>query len=388
MTADTAASIARVLLATVVGVLPVFLLGSLSVLIAQDLPLDGQRLGLVAATFWTTSTLFSWLAGQSADRIGPAWALGIGTMLSATAAGGIAASDGLGSLLASMAVGGVGNAFVVPGCNLAVARSLPSRRQGTAFGLKQAAVSSGVLVAGMLLPAAVAVGGWRPAFVMAGAVAVVSAGAMIRWRWRRRANTATGWSAGTVSMPRRGMVLLALATGMASATNTSLTTFCVISAVDGGRDATAAGALLSTGAALGIAAGLAIGRWADRAGGPGLREISALLALGALGFALLAWPTSPVTMLAGTILAFGAGWGWTGLYHLAVVRLRPRAPRPRRAPRRRRCSWAPSSGPWGFGTLASMTSFRMAWLAAGAWLLIAALGVHLTTPLLIYGEPE
>jgi hypothetical protein len=146
-----------------------------------------------------------------------------------------------------------------------VARSLPSRRQGTAFGLKQAAVSSGVLVAGMLLPAAVAVGGWRPAFVMAGAVAVVSAGAMIRWRWR--ANTATGWSAGTVSMPRRGMLLLALATGMASATNTSLTTFYIISAVDGGRDATAAGALLSTGAALGIAARLAIGRWADRAVG-------------------------------------------------------------------------------------------------------------------------
>jgi MFS family permease len=184
------------------------------------------------------------------------------------------------------------------------------------------------------------------------------------------------------------MLLLALATGCASATNTSLTTFYVISAVDGGRDATAAGALLSTGAALGIAARLAIGRWADRAGGPGLREMSFLLALGALGFALLAWPTSPVTMLAGTILAFGAGWGWTGLYHLAVVRLRPRAPAAASGAASTGLFLGSIVGPLGFGTLASTTSFRMAWLAAGAWLLIAALGVHLTTPLLIYGEPE
>jgi hypothetical protein len=116
--------------------------------------------------------------------------------------------------------------------------------------------------------------------------------------------------------------------------------------------------------------------------------MSFLLALGALGFALLAWPTSPVTMLAGTILAFGAGWGWTGLYHLAVVRLRPRAPAAASGAASTGLFLGSIVGPLGFGTLASTTSFRMAWLAAGAWLLIAALGVHLTTPLLIYGEPE
>jgi hypothetical protein len=54
--------------------------------------------------------------------------------------------------------------------------------------------------------------------------------------------------------------------------------------------------------------------------------MSILLVLGAFGFSLLAWPAAPVTMLAGTILAFGAGWGWTDLYHLAVVRLRPHTP--------------------------------------------------------------
>ena len=170
MTGDTAGSMARVLLATVVGVMPVFLLGSLSVLIAQDLPLDEQRLGLVASTFWAASALFSWPAGHLADRVGPAWALGIGALLSATAVGGIATSGDLGPLVALMVVGGAGNALIVPGCNLAVVRSLPPGRQGTAFGFKQAALSSGVLVAGILLPVAAAIGGWRNAFVGVGAV--------------------------------------------------------------------------------------------------------------------------------------------------------------------------------------------------------------------------
>ena len=44
------------------------------------------------------------------------------------------------------------------------------------------------------------------------------------------------------------------------------------------------------------------------------------------GVTRVAWPASAMTLLAGTALAFGAGWGWTGLYHLAIVRLRPHAP--------------------------------------------------------------
>jgi hypothetical protein len=114
--------------------------------------------------------------------------------------------------------------------------------------------------------------------------------------------------------------------------------------------------------------------------------MSILLALGALGFALLAWPASPVTMVVGTIMAFGAGWGWTGLFHLAVVRLRPRAPAAASGAASTALFLGSIVGPAGFGTLASMTSFRLAWIVAGAWLLVAALGVHLAGQLLVDGS--
>jgi predicted MFS family arabinose efflux permease len=377
MTGRTAGIMFRVLGATVIGVLPVFLIGSLSVLIAQDLPLNVQRLGVVAAAFWAAAALLSWPAGHLADRVGPPWALGAGAMLSATAAVGVATSGGLGPLLASVVVGGAGNALIVPGCNLAVARCLAPQRQGTAFGFKQAAVSSSVFMAGIGLPIAVAIGGWRAAFVGAGVLAVLCAGAMIRWQCVA-ASPARTQPMDSFTLPRRGLFLLAAAAGMASATNTSLTAFFVVSAVEGGRDVKAAGALLSIGATLGIAARLALGGRADRNAGPGLREISILLLLGAPGFALLAWPASSMTLLAGTALAFGAGWGWTGLYHLAIIRLSPHAPAAATGAASTALFLGAIMGPWGFGTLASATSFRLAWFASGAWLLVAALGVHLT----------
>jgi MFS family permease len=388
MTRRSIATMSRVLAATVIGVLPVFLLGSLSVLMIRDLPLNAGRLGFIAAVFWASSAICSWPAGRVTDRVGPAWAMGAGMALSAAGAAGVATSHGLVPLAVSMVVGGAGNAIAVPGCNLAVARCLPLHRQGLAFGFKQAAVSSGGFVAGVAVPLAVALGGWRAAFAGAAALALLCAGFMIRWRCIAQRYDRDQPPAASFSLPRRGMLLLAITAGMASATNTTLTAFFVASAVDGGRDARVAGTLLSVGAALGIAARLALGRRADRTVGPGLREMSLQLLLGAPGFALLAWPGSSLAMFFGTILAFGAGWGWTGLYHLAIIRLRPNAPAAATGAASTALFVGAVIGPWGFGTLASATSYRLAWLIAGGWLLLAGLGVQLATRLITYELQE
>jgi predicted MFS family arabinose efflux permease len=388
MTRRSISTMLRVLAATVVGVLPVFLVGSLSVLMAQDLLLNAGRLGLIAAIFWAASALCSWPAGRLADRVGPAWALGAGVALSATGAAGVATSRGLAPLAVSMAAGGAGNALVVPGCNLAVARCLPLRRQGIAFGFKQAAVSSGVFVAGVAVPVATAVDSWRTAFTGAAVLAVLCAAVMIRWRCSALQHDGNQPSAASFTLPRHGMLLLAITAAMASATNTALTAFFVASAVEGGRDARVAGTILSIGAALGIAGRLALGRRADRRVGTGLREMSLLLLLGAPGFALLAWPASSLAMFLGTILAFGAGWGWTGLYHLAIIRLRPHAPAAATGAATTALFVGAVAGPWGFGTFASATSYQLAWLTAGAWLLLAGLGAHVVTRLTIHETQE
>ena len=57
----------------------------------------------------------------------------------------------------------------------------------------------------------------------------------------------------------------------------------------------------------------------------GLRSVAALLVLGAAGVAMLTTGIPSLVVL-GTMLGFGAGWGWAGLFNLLVVRRYPSAP--------------------------------------------------------------
>ena len=51
----------------------------------------------------------------------------------------------------------------------------------------------------------------------------------------------------------------------------------------------------------------------------GSRTVARLVRVGTLGFVLLASADSPLAFGVGAVLAFGAGWGWTGVFDLAVV---------------------------------------------------------------------
>lgn len=444
--AGAAALLGQVLAATVIGVLPIYLLGSLSVFIDVGRPLTAGRLGEVSAVFWAASAVSSWPAGLLAERVGALRGLALGMAVTALAAVVAADAHTLGTLALAMACAGAGNALVVPACNLALAGGLPRDRQGTAFGLKQAAISSGVLAAGLAVPAAAAVGGWREAFLAAAVLAVLCAGAAAyRAGARPRPGVGSGGGRGQgdrgdagsaaghgrnagagraghgggvglgvglgagaghgdgdrsrgprpapepapalapVRTPVSGLLVLAVAAGMASATNTTLTAFFVSSAVRNGRDPRTAGLLLGTGALLGIAGRLVMGRKADRREGNGLADIRLMLLLGAPGFALLAFPSFAPALLAGTVLAFGAGWGWTGLYHLAVVRLRPHAPAAATGATQTGLFLGGLAGPWIFGAVAT-ASYAIAWLAAGGWLLLAAFGVHTAIRLMPDGD--
>lgn len=381
----TATLLGQVLAATVVGVMPVYLLGSLAVAIDLGRPLTAGRLGAVTAVFWASSAACSWPAGRLAQRVGALRGLAVGMAVTGAATLGAAVSGGLVTFGLCMALGGAGNAFVVPACNLALARGLPYDRQGTAFGLKQAAISSGALAAGLAVPATTLTGGWRGMFLVTAGLAACCAGAAVRGARFASAPDPEAAPAGAGTASSTAFLVLAVAAAMGSATNTTLTAFFVSSAVKDGRDPKSAGLLLGVGAALGIGGRLVMGRRADRRPGTGLPDIRFLLLLGAPGFMLLAFPASTPALLAGTALAFGAGWGWTGLYHMAVVRLRPHAPAAATGATQTGMFLGGLVGPWLFGMVAG-ASYRLAWTAAGIWLLLAALGVHTAARLLPAGD--
>ena len=115
-------------------------------------------------------------------------------------------------------------------------------------------------------------------------------------------------------------MLTAIGAALATAGPSALGAYLVASAVDVGIAEGTAGLLAAVGSALSLAVRLI----ARRAGRPPPRLRvqhggRVLLAAGSAGFALLASRRGRRSFVAGALLAFTLGWGWPGLFNLAVV---------------------------------------------------------------------
>ena len=121
------------------------------------------------------------------------------------------------------------------------------------------------------------------------------------------------------------LVLLAIGIGLGSTAATPLGAFIVESAVAAGIEPGRAGLLLALGSAVGITVRMLFGYLADGIGGGRLRLVAGMLGAGTIGFVLLATRMDSL-LVVGTVLAFGAGWGWPGLFNFAIVKTNPGAP--------------------------------------------------------------
>lgn len=105
-----------------------------------------------------------------------------------------------------------------------------------------------------------------------------------------------------------------------------------------------------------------------------------MLAIGSLGYLMLA-SGDGVLVVPGALIAFGAGWGWPGMFNFAVVHQHRSAPATATGFTQMGVYLGAALGPIMFGLLAEVYSFQLAWscvavvslLAAGTMLLNAAL---------------
>ena len=103
----------------------------------------------------------------------------------------------------------------------------------------------------------------------------------------------------------------------------------------------------------------------------GFGMVVALLTVGSLGFGLLA--TGAVApFVAGALLAFALGWGWPGLFNLAVVELNRHAPGAATGVTQTGIYVGAAAGPAGFGLVQSEAGYAVAWAIAGVLVLLAA----------------
>jgi MFS family permease len=364
--ASMSASVAAVAL----SVLPVYLLGGLTVFIAEDLHYGVVGLGAAASAFYAASAVASIPAGRVAHRLGAERSLVLGVSLAAASLLAIAlVVHSWWSLTVALVVGGVATALVQPAASALVARDQPTARHGLSFGLLQTAVPVATLAAGLAVPVIGLTWGWRWAYGLLALAAIPIIGFGLRRaprRQERRANPPTP------SRPIRGaaIVLLTLAGACAAAPANALGTYYVQSAVDAGIPKSDAGLWLVAGSAVGIFARLLWGWMIDRRGADPRMWIAALMLSGGVGFVLLSITHTAPVLFAATALTFGAGWAWKGLYNLAAIRHDPDQPSAAVGIAQFGVYVGSVLGPIGFGVLLAHSSYATAWAAAGATCLL------------------
>lgn len=351
------------------AVLPVFLTGGLAVQMRADLGFGRGSLGVAVSAFFLTSALASAVLGRVVERMGARRGMRAATGLSALSLLGIGAlAHSWPVLVGFLVVGGLGNAAANPATHLLLATAIRRRRQGLAFGVKQAAIPAATLLGGLATPLVAISVGWRWGFVGAAALTAGVALALARASDAGRVRTRTA-----PRLPRAAPLLLpAVGVGLGSASAVSLGAFLVDAAVDAGMREAAAGLLLALGSAAGVGARVLAGWAADRHAASGLHSVAAMLALGATGFAMLATGQVGWPLVLGTVLGFAAGWGWPGVFNFAIVREYREAPAAATGITQTGAYTGSAAGPLAFGLVAQHGSYTVAWLGSTVLALASA----------------
>lgn len=364
--------------ANVLGTIPMFLLGAVYVFLRDEFGIDRSTLGVLTATYPAAVAVAAIPGGHLVNRIGARSVLvgGMGLIVAATL--GLATlTQSSGTIMAFMLLGGLAQGGCAPATDVAVGEAVASRRQGIAYGMKQAAIPLGALLAGLSIPVIAVPFGWRWVFVLDAlfgiAVVIVVARAPISGRRvataRARQPRAGTWTRSPI------LLLVAAGCGLGTAAGTAGSIFLVDSGVDAGLSAGVSGLLLGVAGGSGILGRLLSGWWVDRRQGNGLRGAALMLAGGASGYLLIATAELALFVPA-ALVAFGAGWGWGGLSRYGTLRIHSAAPGSAMGLLNAGIATGGVLGPIVFGHVAE-TGFTAAWLLAGLVCGIGALFVGL-----------
>ncbi len=364
--------ISRAIAVATAGVLPAFLAGGLSVQITSELGFGAAYLGLAVAIFFASAALASVVMGRFVERVGSHMGMRLAAATSALSLLGVALlARSWTGLALCLVLGGLANAMAHPSANLSLAREVPENRQGLSFGIKQASIPTATLLAGLAVPTIAATLGWRWAFV-GGAVLAVAISLAVPREDPVPAPKPKGERNGDARFG--ALALLALGIGLGSTAATPLGAFLVGSSVESGIRVGTAGLLLALGSAVSILIRIVFGYLADGMSGGRLRLVAGMLAVGILGFALLS-TGAPWAIVVGTLLAFGAGWGWPGLFNFAVVHSSPGAPAAATGITQTGASGGAALGPLIFGFVVEATSYSTAWMVCGGISLAALVAI-------------
>ena len=359
---------ARLGLAVATGaasVLPGFLVGVLALQISADLDVRVETVAAGVTVFFLAGALGAGWGGRFADHIGALRAMRRCVFVSAASLAAAALAPSLVTLFGLLAVAGVANSVTQPAINLFVAEQIAPDRQGLGFGIKQSGIPAAILVSGLALPVLALPLGWRATLALCALIPLAVGLALPR---RGPAHVSRRTSS---RRPSRALLFTALGAALGTAGPSALGAYLVASAVDVGIDEGTAGLLAALGSGLSLATRVSLGARADRQRDYGLAVVVVLLAAGSAGFALMASDAAGVFVL-GALVAFTLGWGWPGLFNLAVVDSNRESPGSASGVSQTGIYVGAAAGPAAFGALAAGAGYGTAWVAVAVTTLLSA----------------
>ena len=360
-----AARLALSVAAGAASVLPGFLVGALALQIRSDLDVRVETVAAGVTVFFLAGALGAGWGGRLADHIGALRAMRRCVFVTSAALAAMALAPSLAILFALLAVAGVANSVTQPAINLFVAEQIPGDRQGLGFGIKQSGIPAAILVSGLALPVLALPLGWRVTLALC-ALGPLAVGIALP-----RGGPAHVSRRAASRRPSRALLLTALGAALGTAGPSALGAYLVASAVDVGIDEGAAGLLAAGASALSLATRVTLGARADRRRDYGLAVVVLLLAAGSLGFALMASDSAGVFVL-GALVAFTLGWGWPGLFNLAVVDSNRETPGSASGVSQTGIYVGAAGGPAAFGALAASAGYGTAWEVVAVTTLLSA----------------
>jgi MFS family permease len=364
-----------VALGTMCSALPVFLTGALGVQLTDEVGLSATQIGLAMGASFAVAAVMSAPMGRVAERLGPRRGFRSGMTLSMLSMVLIALfARGTWQFCVFLAVAGFGNALNQPSANLMLSTHIHLDRLGFALATKQSGMPAAAVLGGASVPAIALTVGWRWAYVVAAAIAVVAIASVPADVGDRRVRNTrrTDSGAHAAARPDLGTPLLVLyaVVGMLGATSAgAMVGFITSGAEASGMEPGLAGLVLSFGSLVGVASRLVQGWQVDRFGILPIGRLVWLYGVGGIGVLMLAIDVPFVYVLA-PIPAFAFGWAWPGLFNLSVIRNNPSAPAAATGISQVGVFVGAALGPALGGVIIDEGSYRLLWLFAGVSLVV------------------
>jgi MFS family permease len=287
--------------------------------IRSEFSLSLGQVGIVLGAEWIglIVALLPW--GLAVDRFGERWTLAAGMAGCAACLAGAAFVDSFVPLVVLIALAGGAGASVQSGSGRAIMNWFGREQRGLALGIRQTAVPVGGVVGALVLPAVVAAGGLRAAFLTLAGLCLAGAvvgGAVLRERVREHIVDAVPWT-----LRDRTIWLVSWGSGLYLVAQIAVLGFLVLYLHDERGVPVAGGAAVLAGInVLGAIFRIGGGRWSDVIGSRlrPLRRIGLALAA-AMGASAAATAAPLGVAVAAFLVAGGLSMAWNGLSFTAAA---------------------------------------------------------------------